>query len=78
MMENYCADALGIHHEALGQLHADRILLDFEQAEKRLLILEIGTGRIAERETLAVIVRLMRSFIVSSGGSPIPLIWRIF
>ena len=39
-------------------MHADRILLDLEQAEQLLLVLQTGTGWVAEREPLAVIVRL--------------------
>src|SRR5258708_33750872 len=59
MMEYDRADsALRIHHEAVGQLSADRMPLDLEQAEQRFLILETGTGRVAEREALAVVVRL--------------------
>src|SRR5208282_3478030 len=74
MMEDDGADgAFGVHHEALGQLHADRILLDLEKAEQRLLILETGTGRITERETLAPVVRLHEILERESGriaGSP--------
>src|SRR6267143_3324730 len=48
MMEDEGRDrGLGIHHVALGQRHADR-LLDVEQAEELLLILESWTGRVAE------------------------------
>src|SRR5580692_13023079 len=63
MMEYERTDsALGIHHEAVGQLHADRIFLDLEQAEQLLLILHPRTRWIAERETLAVVVRLHEIF----------------
>ena len=58
MMEDEGRDrGLGIHHVALGQRHADR-LLDVEQAEELLLILESWTGRVAEADAHAAVAGL--------------------
>src|SRR3954471_8186514 len=47
---------LGVHHAAVGQLHAD--VGRVEDAEEDLLIVEARAGRIAEGVALPVVVRL--------------------
>src|ERR1035438_754740 len=56
MMEYQRAHAgLGLHHHAFGEIDAD--VLGTEQREQALLIVQIGTSRIAEAVALAAIFR---------------------
>src|ERR1035441_2507601 len=65
MVEDEGADAgLRLHHHAFGQLHAD--IAGLEQLPHALLIVQIGTRRVAEAVALAVLLR--REGIVDGHG----------
>src|SRR5260370_35310463 len=59
--------ALRIHHESFGELHADRIFVNFKCSKKLLLIFEPRARRISEREALAMVMRLHEGLQRESG-----------